>query len=247
MKNKSKVSVIVFASFVAVIASVGMIYSLTPTTQDIILDVQALPEREEYSPHLQKIRSGTPTLDSFEIENPNLDNLTFKELKPDEHTYLWRAITDGATFLSNAELEDFFTNIDEPRHRFKMLDDDGNLKYYRVTYSAPPLDYESHWFKSLEYIEERNDTFIKTKNSLDRQILDVIDRPYRWIQVDEAAAYDLKQTLNRDGTFFNPTTTDRGSVRIQLQYLGPFSEYMNTEDFKEFLSEQNPPEEDHHE
>ena len=244
---KKRISVYAIASVVAVMASIGMVYSLTSTQDTHDIRIQEPPAPDGYSPHLQTIRSGTPTLESIEIENPRLDNLDFQELNKNELPYIWRAINTGATFLSDKELEDYFTNVEEPRHRFTITDEKGNVKYYRLSYASPPLDYESHWFKSLEFAEERSIAFRAADKSSEDKMSTVVDRPYRWVQVDDQTALDLKQKLDREGSFYSAATSDRGSIEIQLQYLGPYSDYMSNEDFTAMLSQLSEEEKDHHE
>jgi hypothetical protein len=224
---------------IAVISSGLMLDSANIQTAAQTTTIQEPPENGPL-PYEQKNRSGLPMLDAIEIEKPNLDTLTFKELTKGQYDFIWRAINNGATYLSDKELETYFTEISEPRHRF-VINDGDSLRYYRLAYSAPPLSYDQHYIKVLEYAEERNNINFKNLDQASKSRIDVqLLKPYRWIPISESDAVALKQNMVRDGTFFT-ANIERGDTKFQIQYLGPLGEEYKNPDFVAMLGG------DHHE
>lgn len=241
MTTKTKLSIYVVAGIVA-LASFSTAFMLDD--MKIQTTSQSETSTESYlenavSLYLQINKAGLPVMSSIEIENPRLDNLDFQELRPGTFDFIWRAINNGATFVSDYELQVYHEQVKEPKHRFVIKDGD-SVKYYRTSITTPPLDYDTHWIKVLEFAEERNINFknldSESRSQIDAQLL----KPYRWIPVDEVTANDIKQRIAVDGSFFK-ANTERGMSDFQIQYLGPLGDEYKNADFVEMLGG------DHHE
>lgn len=236
--KKTQTSIIVVTGLIAVFAfSVFSLSSQTLETDSQITVKEPPAGPDALLPHEMPYRSGLPVLEAIEVENPRLDNLEFQPLKQGEHEYIWRAIENGATYLSERELEHYFTQIKEPMHRFSFDDGEG-VQYYRLAYTEPKLDYDTHRIKILEYAEERDLAF-KALDAESKSILELpLDKPYRWHYVDAADALVIKQKIDAEGNYFT-APTDHGVSKFQIWYLGPFSDYYQNADFQETLESRN--------
>ncbi len=258
MTSKRQTSIITVASIAAIVAIASGVLLDEQLQSDLqtvsISETIVEPYDENAVPlHLREHRSGLAVMDAVEIENPNLDVLTFQKLTKGQFDFIWRAINNGATYVSDTELMIYSEQIKEPNHRF-IIEDGESVKYYRIGISSPPLNYEKHYVKVFEFAEERDISF-KALSSTDKVgVAEQIDRPYRWTQIDEQTALDLTSLIEKDGTFFT-SFSERGPSNFQLQYLGSFGEEFNNPDFVNILAElqeqrqleQNHHEEDNHE
>ena len=253
MKNitqKKKLSIFTVAGIVAIaaLASGFMLDNQiqSQTTENKV--VSAAPYVEDATPlHLQEHRSGIAVMSSIEIENPNLNVLTFQKLIPGQFDFIERSINNGATYVSDSELKVYSEQIKEPNHRF-MVEDGKSVKYYRISITTPPLSYENHYIKVLEFSEERNISFKPLDTLSKTSITEQLDKPYRWIQVDEQTANSLKSNIDKDGTFFSSVNV-RGPAEFQIQYLGPLGEEFKNPEFAKILTDiqERKVMEDHHE
>lgn len=245
MTTKTKLGIFTVAGIVALasFASVIMFDELQPKTTTQTEVIQDLSESEPFLEnavplYLQTNRAGLPVIDAIEIENPRLDNLDFQELRVGEFDFIWRAIENGATYVSDKELQTYYEQLPEPKHRFIIKDGD-SVKYYRTAISTPPLSYDLHYIKVLEYGEPRDNISFKTLDEQSKASIDIESiKPYRWISIDEIDATSLKEMMNQKGTFFT-AITERGQSNFQIQYLGPLGEEFNNADFIEMRGSDN--------
>jgi len=237
MTTKTQLSIFVIAGIVA-LASVSAITMLNSneltTIQESINTNVAEPYVSDATPlHLQEHRSGISVISAIEVENPNLEVIDFQELKSGQFDFIWRAINNGATYVLDSELKIYSEQIKEPNHRF-VIDDGISVKYYRISITTPPLSYENHYVKILEFAEERNIDFKPLDNISRSAISEQLDRPYRWILVDEPTALSIKSMTDKDGTFFSSVNA-RGPTEFQIQYLGPLGEEFKKPEFAQIL------------
>lgn len=230
MTSKTKFSIFAIAGIAAIIAiSSGFVLDYeTQLTQQQQDHEQYL--ENETPMYLKEIRSGTPVMEAIELENPNMDTLTFQKLQPGTFDFVWRAINNGATFVSEDELKAYSLELKSPKHRF-MIDTEDGVKYYRTATSSPPISYENHYIKVLEFGEERDINFKNLVETDRTKLLEQLERPYRWIQVDEQTASSFKSMMNENGTFFT-SSNSRGIANFQIQYLGPLGDEFKTTDLK---------------
>ncbi|MBI1663080.1 MAG: hypothetical protein IS860_06255 [Nitrosopumilus sp.] len=237
MTSKTKLTIfsVVGIAALAAFASVLMVDNTTTLSTIDEKIVEATHDKNAVPLHEREHRSGIAVMDSIEIENPNLEVLTFQELPQGEYDFIWRAINNGATFVSDEELKTYSEEVKEPNHRFTVTDENG-ITYYRISIDAPPLRYDQHYIKVLEFAEERDIAFKQLPENSRLSIAEQIDRPYRWIPVDESSAISLKDMTERDGTFFT-STNQRGQSNFQIQYLGPLGDEFQKQEFKQILAE----------
>ena len=206
-------------------------------TQNTERNIVVEPYDPDATPfHLQKHRSGLATMEAIEVENPPLEVIEFQELNPNEFDFIWRAINNGATFVSDGELAVYHEQVKAPKHRFVIKDGD-SVRYYRTAVSAPPISYINHYIKILEYAEERNNIDFKPLDNTSRDSIAVqLDETYRWIAVDADTANSLKNKISQDGTFFT-SFNERGTINFQLRYLGPLGEEFSIPELADKLAE----------
>ena len=249
MTSKTKLTIfsVVGIAALAAFASVLMVDNTTTLSTIDEKIVEATHDKNAVPLHEREHRSGIAVMSSIEIENPNLNVLTFQKLIPGQFDFIERSINNGATYVSDSELKVYSEQIKEPNHRF-MVEDGKSVKYYRISITTPPLSYENHYIKVLEFSEERNISFKPLDTLSKTSIAEQLDRPYRWIQVDEQTANSLKSNIDKDGTFFSSVNV-RGPAEFQIQYLGPLGEEFKNPEFAKILTDiqERKVMEDHHE
>lgn len=229
-----RVRIVGVAGMFALLTAVGIFYFASNASQssaqvednsqtNVVIDVEPTQ-----LPHEIQFRTGIPILRAFEVIDP-AESLYFNPIKQDEYPYLWRAVDKGSTFLSAAEMEDYFTTFSKTAYRFAMQTEEGT-KYYRIWYSEPPISVDTHWVKVMIYEDPKQD--VKSLSDSDRNRLSLaIERAFRWVPVDETDAQSIKNLIDTEGQFFQ-TITQEGDKTIQVMYLGPLSEELKQPEFQ---------------
>lgn len=222
--NKKTMSIFAIVGISAIIAITGITYIAAQGVEETV-DTEPIPSQLPYE---IKFRTGIPILRAVEVINP-AESLYFHQIKQGEHEYLWRAVEKGSTFVSNKEMEVFFTSFDEKGYRFAMHSEDGT-KLYRIYYSEPPISVNSHWVKIFVY--DDNQPNAKSLSASDNSKLSLaIEKPFRWVPVDAQTAQSIKNLIEKDGQNFR-TITEDGDKSIQVMYLGPLSEELKRPEFQ---------------
>ncbi len=223
----------------ALLTAVGVFYFASNASQSsaqvednnqtsVVIDVEP---RE--LPHEIQFRTGMPLLRAFEVIDP-AESLYFNPIGQGEYPYLWRAVDKGATFLSDTEMEDYFTTFSKTAYRFAMQNEEGT-KFYRIWYSEPPISTDTHWVNVMIYEDPKQDA--KPLSDSDRSKLSLaIERAFRWVPVDETDAQSIRNLLDTEGQFFQ-TLTQEGDKTIQVMYLGPLSEELKQPEFQAMYGE----------
>lgn len=186
-------------------------------------------------PHEQEISGGVPVLTSIKMAIVPED-MYYHQINKDESEYLWRAVENGATFVTQKELADYFVMFHEEGHRFAMNNGE-TTEYYRVTYSSAPISVTQHYIQIMEYDQDRNLTFKPLDQVSEERISLPLDKPYRWVPMGQSDTAALRAKIAQDGTLFS-IENQRGEQKVfQIIYLGPLSPELQHPDFAQMYPE----------
>lgn len=182
------------------------------------------------------IRTGIPGLTAFE-QIEKVDSLYYHEVSEGQYDFLDRAVSKGATLLSNTEMDVYFNTFSDKGYRFAVTSHDGETTYYRFTYIEPPISLENHHafvllYAPVDRITHEMTLRAKPLPAEDKLYLSgAIADPYTWTIIGEKSAESLQTLLADQGNIFT-VSTQRGNDTIQLMYIGPFSEELDMPEFQ---------------
>jgi len=177
-------------------------------------------------PHEQENRGGVPILTTIKMAIVPED-MYYHQINSDQADYLWRAVDNGATFITEKELDDYFIMFHEEGHRFAM-NDGKTTEYYRITFSSAPLAVDQHYMQILELDEQRGYDF-KSLDVVSKERLSLpLENPYRWVPMGESDTVAIRDKIAQENSFFSAD----GKV-FQVIYLGPLSPELQHPDFAE--------------
>lgn len=228
-RNSMKFAVVAGALVAISLLTVGVMTSSGQTTALTNESHQSVNEEiNAQKPNEIQIRTGIPELRSF--ENAYSDAINYSTVKEGQYSYLDRAIKKGSTLISNIEMDEYFKTFSANGYRFAITSNEGATKYYTINYFEQPISLEKH--NVLISIKDNLDSSRKDLSKAEMTKLSkAIDKPFRWIEVDNNAAMALLARAAVDGNEFN-VTTNEGYKTVRVMYIGPLSEELKLPEFQ---------------
>lgn len=230
MENK-RILYALAAAVVAIGIIAAMLIQASQTSVRATQPQQALREESaaESKPNEIQYRTGIPTLTSF--QNSYSGSISdYYQINQGQYSYLDRAIQKGTTLLSNSEMDEYFKTFSDKGYKFAVTSLDGTTKYYTINYFEPPISLDRH--NVLISILDKADSSRQALPAAEAGYLSAaIDKPYRWVQIDDNAATAIVKQIAADGYELN-TTTSEGQKTVRIMYIGPLSEELKLPEFQ---------------
>lgn len=233
LPKKASVRMKAFAySLIGAVVAIGLLYAaiITQTNNNAATGSpqELLQETTEIMPNEVSFRTGIPTLTSFETSYS--ESIDYYQIEEGQYTYLERAIQKGTTLISEAEMDEYFKTFSDKGYNFAVALKDGTKGYYAINYFEPPISLDKHnILLSIKDDVSASAKALPTENVA--YLSEAIERPFRWVQIDDTAALSLNKVTAEDGNTFN-ISTDEGEKTVRMMYLGPYSEELKLPEFQ---------------
>lgn len=217
------------------VIGVGAAYSNVSQDRPLVDDAHVSEGRNPQKPNEIEFRTGVPLL--MAIEMPYIESLYYHEVKEGEYGFIDRTVGKGAALISDSEMDVFFNTFSDEGNRFAITSKDGLTEYYSIDYFEPPLSLTNHHVNVLLYASSDSITNDVAEDAKPLSIADrpyisnAVVKPYRWTEINDESASELRSLLQTEGKTFR-VSTESGEEIIRLMYLGPLSEELDDPEFR---------------
>lgn len=127
-------------------------------------------------------------------------------------------------------MDEYFKTFSDKGYKFAVTSTDGETRYFTINYFEPPLSLATHNVL-ISILDKQNPSRQDLSQAEATYLSKAIDKPYRWVQIDEEAALAISKRIAADGYEFN-IATNEGQKTMRIMYVGPLSEELKLPEFQ---------------
>lgn len=175
-------------------------------------------ESTSVSPPTETTRTGIPFLVSYPmVKAPE----SYHQVNIDDYEWISRTIKKGEAPANEDEIREFFKIISDDVYNFEVKFNNGDVHYYSIEFNEVPLSSDVHYVKAYRLFDDVPEQFETVNVEHDPWLKQAIEKPFRWIKIDESSAKKLNE-LTADGNFdFRIAGELEQGEYFNIRYTGP--------------------------
>jgi hypothetical protein len=128
-------------------------------------------------------------------------------------------------------MDEYFKTFSDKGYKFAVTSADGTTtRYYTINYFEPPISLANHNVL-ISILDKLNSSRQGLAQAEAAYLSNAIDKPYRWVQIDDNAASVIVKRISAQGNEFNIATPE-GQKTMRIMYLGPLSGELKLPEFQ---------------
>lgn len=143
----------------------------------------------------------------------------YHEVSVDDYSWLSSVVKRGEVKVTEKDITEFFSVV-EDGNDFFAVDIDGEKKFFEIEFREPSISPNLSYIKLYKLGDvptTSKDVGLENRTWLEN----AVDNEFRWIQVDDQSALEMKQLMADKESHFRILMSDGTDSYYDVRYTGP--------------------------